>query len=287
MNINIIRNKLYKKCLNKLRFYKRELPYIGEMVSSEIMDYNEIGINVFLKEYKKDAFMSYNESSSSRRIKTIKRQFSKNKLNILNVQDVDYIKGFIDVSKRNVNEKDQDNYIKLIDKYELIFKILVKIFIWNRNPTCIEEVTQFLEKTLWLIEPINIREILAEYDTNKDIFKTKFNLDNDFNKLFVENLEKALPPKKYEISIKYQINSYSIDAIEVIKEHINNLVTKTAIPIEFQSGAYYLSKIILETKTEEEIKTCLNSNIAHIKSNIPDISEDISIKLLDSSYRLI
>ena len=231
--------------------------------------------------------MSYNESSSSRRIKTIKRQFSKNKLNILNVQDVDYIKGFIDVSKRNVNEKDQDNYIKLIDKYELIFKILVKIFIWNRNPTCIEEVTQFLEKTLWLIVPINIREILDEYDTNKDIFKTKFNLDNDFNKLFVENLEKALPPKKYEISIKYQINSYHIDAIEVIKENINNLVTKTGIPIEFQSGAYYLSKIILETKTEEEIKTCLNSNIAHIKSNIPDISEDISIKLLDSSYRLI
>jgi len=287
MNINIIRNTLYKKCLNKLRFYKRELPYIGEMVSSEIMDYNEIGINVFLKEYKKDAFMSYNESSSSRRIKTIKRQFSKNKLNILNVQDVDYIKGFIDVSKRNVNEKDQDNYIKLIDKYELIFKILVKIFIWNRNPTCIEEVTQFLEKTLWLIEPINIREILDEYDTNKDIFKTKFNLDNDFNKLFVENLEKSLPPKKYEISIKYQINSFHIDAIEVIKDNINNLVIKTGIPIEFQSGAYYLSKIILETKTEKEIKTCLNSNISHIKSNIPDISEDISIKLLDSSYRLI
>ena len=123
MNINKVRNILYKECLAKIRFYKRELPYIGEMVSSEIMDYSEIGITVFLKEYKKEAFMSYNESSSSsKRIKTIKRQLTENKYNILNVQEVDYTKGFIDVSKRTVNEKEQKSYIKLINKYELILK---------------------------------------------------------------------------------------------------------------------------------------------------------------------
>ena len=52
MNINIIKNTLYKKALNEISFYNKNLPILGEMVSSEILEYSEIGITVFLKEYK-------------------------------------------------------------------------------------------------------------------------------------------------------------------------------------------------------------------------------------------
>lgn len=287
MNINIVKNALYKECLQKIRFYNRKLPYIGEMVSSEIMDYSEIGITVFLREYKKEAFMSYNESSSSKRIKTIKKQLTINKNNILNVQDVDYEKGFIDVSKRSVNEKDQNNYIQIINKYELVFKVLIKTFIWNNSINSIDEVTLFLEKTLWTIEPITITKILDEYEINKDIFKLKFNLDDNINRIFIANFEKALPPKKYEISIKYKINSYHINAIQIIKDNIVNIVAKTGIPIYFQSGAYYLSKLILQSKSEEEIKKNIDINIVKIKNSLPIPCEDINVKLVDYSYRVI
>ena len=68
------------------------------MVSSEILEYSEIGITVFLKEYKKTAFMSYNESSILGELK-LQKQLSKNKYNILVVQNIDNQKGFIDVLK--------------------------------------------------------------------------------------------------------------------------------------------------------------------------------------------
>ena len=288
MDINIFKNNLYKKSLDKIRFYKRTLPYIGEMVSTEIMEFSEIGITVFLREYKKEAFMSYNESSSSsKKMKTIKKQLDKNKNNILNVQEVDYEKGFIDVSKRCVNEKEQNQYINLIDKYELVFKVLIKTLIWNSSVKTLEEITKFLEKTLWTIEPLEIKDILEKYNSNINIFKEKFNLEQSFNSLFIDNFKKALPPKKYEITITYNIKSYNIDAISQIKKSINNLLVKIKLPIQYKSGNEYISKIVLKSQNNEEFNKEYKALVRNIKKEIVNNEYDSEIKLVKSNYCLI
>ena len=288
MDINIFKNNLYKKSLDKIRFYKRTLPYIGEMVSTEIMEFSEIGITVFLREYKKEAFMSYNESSSSsKKMKTIKKQLDKNKNNILNVQEVDYEKGFIDVSKRCVNEKEQNQYINLIDKYELVFKVLIKTLIWNSSVKTLEEITKFLEKTLWTIEPLEIKDILEKYNSNINIFKEKFNLEQSFNSLFIDNFKKALPPKKYEITITYNIKSYNIDAISQIKKSINNLLVKIKLPIQYKSGNEYISKIVLKSQNNEEFNKEYKTLVRNIKKEIVNNEYDSEIKLVKSNYCLI
>ena len=282
---NTNKNKLYKESLKTIRFYKRELPYIGEMVSSKIMNYSEIGITVFLREYKKEAFMSYNESSSSKKIKNIKKQLNLNKNNILNVQEVDFEKGFIDVSKRSVNEKDQKEYEKLIDKYELIFKILIKTFIWNNTCDTIKDVINFLDKTLWLIEPIRIGEIYESFNNNCNIFKTCFKLDNKFNSIFIDNLKKVIKPKKQQLLINYKINSYDINAIETIKKYILELIQKTNIDIRYISSNKYRSTININEREKIEIDKTIKDKITLLRKNIPIKSSTIDIRITD--YKLI
>lgn len=280
MNINIIKNSLYKKALNEIPFYNKTLPILGEMVSSEILEYSEIGITVFLKEYKKTAFMSYNESSSSRRIKTIKKQLSKNKYNILVVQNIDNEKGFIDVSKKCVNEKEQNNYIEMIKNYEIVFNQLIKSYVYVCNPSNIEEIKIFLRKTLWKIDPLETIKLVKLFKNDKTIFKVKFNLTDNIDKRFTQYLEKILPDPMFLIQIKLKISSYHIDAISILKNEITTLENKINVKIKLESGNIYKIPIIDNFKDKNSAKEHLKNVISKISDNIPPKSDDIKFKII-------
>ena len=67
--------------------------------------------------------MSYKDASSSKKLRNIKKEITKNKNYILITSSVDYEKNFIDVEKRSIDKKDESEYNSLIVFYQKVFNI--------------------------------------------------------------------------------------------------------------------------------------------------------------------
>ena len=112
--MSITKESKYKQLLKSTRFYKNKLPEINEYVYTFIKGYQDMGIDCFINEYKADAFMSFRDASSSKKLRNIRKEVIKSRSYILLVTKVDKEKGFIDVEKRSIDLKDEKKYIDLI-----------------------------------------------------------------------------------------------------------------------------------------------------------------------------
>ena len=129
--MSITKESKYKQLLKSTRFYKNKLPEINEYVYTFIKGYQDMGIDCFINEYKADAFMSFRDASSSKKLRNIRKEVIKSRSYILLVTKVDKEKGFIDVEKRSIDLKDEKKYIDLINFYQKVFSVFLKLFIFN------------------------------------------------------------------------------------------------------------------------------------------------------------
>ena len=90
MEDTIYKSKLYKSYLEKLTYFKNELPKVDELVRAKVTKIGDTGIICFLPEYKTDAFLTFQEASNSKKLYRIKQQYSINKTYIAKVSCVDY-----------------------------------------------------------------------------------------------------------------------------------------------------------------------------------------------------
>ena len=74
-----------------------------------------MGIDCSINEYKTDAFMSFKDASSSKKLRNIRKEVIKGRNYILVVTKVDRTKGFIDVEKRSIDKEIEKKYTDLIN----------------------------------------------------------------------------------------------------------------------------------------------------------------------------
>ena len=65
MEDTIYKSKLYKSYLEKLTYFKNDLPEVDELVCAKVTKIGDTGIICFLPEYKTDAFLTFQEASNS------------------------------------------------------------------------------------------------------------------------------------------------------------------------------------------------------------------------------
>lgn len=251
------KQKIYKDLYSQLRYYKKELPEINEYVMARVIKYSDAGIYCHLIEYNREAFLSFKNASSSKKLRNIKKQVIKNHTYILSVNNIEETKGFVDIEKKNISESEQKLFTEIITSYQKIFQIFVKTYIFENlnknNIVSVEDIYSFLNSTLWRSTPQDIKLHLKDIHVNPQKFRDNYNLCDNIGDSIIEMLQNSVPKPQYIHKIRLKVNSASLDAVNDISNILNILETSLGHTFHIESPPIYYCEIISEYSKE-----CIN-----------------------------
>jgi len=285
--VSEVKEEKYRELLKSTRFYKKTLPDKDEYVRVLIQDFKDVGIYCYINEYKKYAFMSYKDASSSKKLKNIRKEVTKNHTYILITTAVDHEKGFIDVEKRSIDKTEESTYNALIGLYQRVFTIFIKVFIFN-NPNCSqEELYAFLDNTLWREDPKRIQDNMLHIHSDLQLVIDKYNITGILAKEIINGLLEIIPRPKYKYTIKLQVNSLSIQASDDIKEAMIQLNKLLDVEFKVDSAPNYICNIIKDYDKDDPPENKLIQYTENVKKYIETVSKDeLFMKFISSHYIL-
>jgi translation initiation factor 2 alpha subunit (eIF-2alpha) len=201
---------------------------------------------------------------------------------------MDSEKGFIDVEKRSIDEKEQITFEQLILFYEKVFNTFVKAY-YIYNPDCsLEDVYNFLRKTLWLQDPKLIQKNLVNIHIQPDEIIKLYNIDHIPENDIFNQLSKHIKKPSYKHIIKLEVKTISLEGVKNISNTLEDLSKKLDIPEFLVYGVpYYYCRITTEYNPEFKPQVYLDS----LKLGIEDFinqnkNSSIGIKIEELYYKL-
>jgi len=175
--------------------YKKKIPNVNEIIIGKIDKITELGIDVSLVEYDNiKGYISYSEVSRKKKF-NINKILTVGKDVHLIVINIDIDKGYIDLSKRTINDEE----IKLFDeKYKQylhlysIFKYLYHRYHQLKSISDEKDFENFLNITLWKYQENYDNETILEKITNSDYITELLNLTNEFDVLNIDKLKEVI-----------------------------------------------------------------------------------------------
>ena len=233
-----------------IKYYKNNLPNIGDKVIFIINEINENGIYSYLPEYNNNnSFLSFNNIPKKLR-KNLKKNFKKNKDYVGEVNDINNdseIKILLNlhyILETSINEKKRDYNFKIkLNNY------LNYIFNNYKNATyfckpfiiILDDIIVNKNDNIYLL----IRKYIISYE---EYFEKKF-----FN-FILENINKKIENKINYIHITFEIFSTSYNGVDNLKKYFTNL-TEILVNIKYNfilvSTPMY--KLDIESKNYTEI----------------------------------
>lgn len=286
--MSVTKEEKYKKIINSTRFYKKIIPDINEVVLVYIKGYQDMGIDCFINEYKTNAFMSFADASSSKKLRNIRKQVIKNRSYILITTKINSDKGFIDVEKRSIDKDQELEYTNLINFYQKVFTFFVKAYVFNNIDCSQEDVYTFLDNTLWKQDSKKIKENMYKIHTDPELVKEQYNLYGDLGESIFKNLIETIPEPKCSVVLKLQINSLALDAVGDIKIATDELSEITGKPFKVTSTPLYTCEFKSDYKDLESLTELFHLDHGEVAKYINNISMDkLYIKTVESNVKLI
>jgi translation initiation factor 2 alpha subunit (eIF-2alpha) len=244
--------------------YNKRLPNVDEIVISKIDNINELGIDVSLVEYDNlKGYISYSEVSRKKKFNVNKILTVGKEVHLI-VINVDKDKGFIDLSKRTINDEEItlfDEKYKIYIKLYNMFRHFFKRYYDYRSEYDNKELEDFLRNTLWKYQ---------QSKEDKEIYELITNSDNNIL-LINDNSEKVENNSLDLVKLKNVIDDYIKVNIFVIKPSKEIIFTLYSVGEE----GYFDLKYVLDYK-----------NFYFFAS----VFEDYSISILyetNSDYKII
>lgn len=159
--------------MNNFRFYKNELPLIGDLVMGKVKQVNDVNAYVDLLEYNIRGSILLSELSRKSRI-NVKKMIYEGKEDIYEVIKLDSSKKHIDLSKKNINTQEIEEFKAKYSKYRALFNIMMKCSIEYHL-----DLDMLYREIIWILDDPNFiynlnNNELKESDPNDTILK----LDN-------------------------------------------------------------------------------------------------------------
>lgn len=261
------------------RMYENEYPNKNDvvLVSSQIIiqiiifqckitKLTESGAYVDLLEYLKKGLL-FSSEITLKRINYINRVLSVGKEEVLQVLNVDKVKGFIDLSKKQVKsdqvEKCKLRYAKS-KQVENIVKILA-VHTKNSMETIYKKVIWPLYKT-----HEHALDALKEILNGNEAILNGLKANDEIKKELMNILKERLVPQPVKIKADFKLTCYTFDGIEAIKEALLNGEKKGTkkIPIKFSIIGAPLYECSLITVNKKEGLEIMNQALEEIKRSI-------------------
>ncbi len=268
--------------LNKMRFYKKELPNVDEIVMCNVEKIQEECIYVRLIEYDNIEGMVQLADASTRRKRKSVCLLKVNKKYPLLVVRIDEEKKYIDLSNKFLSDEDRDVATDRHHKYSFTVKML-KSFISKINNNKYEKslLTHYADKTLWKVEPRKCYEYIIENYIQQKNFDL-FDLTEEEKEIFRLSLEKSLGDVLFKSQLNFMARNTNFEGVHSLKnsfEKIKNEFSLTTminvapnyyVQIESDSENLNLETLSkLESVLEKELlkNNCLYKKIDIVTTN--------------------
>jgi translation initiation factor 2 alpha subunit (eIF-2alpha) len=240
--------------------YNKKVPVVDEVVIAKIDNIDELGINVSLSHYDNiKGYISYSEVSRKKKF-NVNKILTIGKETHLIVINVDPDKGFIDLSKRTINDEEitlfnekYNIYIKLYNMFRNFFKRYYDF----KGEYDDKQLEEFLRNTLWkfqeTLENNEINETITNSDNNTELINQSLNLDKSKLKDIIDDYIKTniiiIRPSKEIMFTLYSIGEEGYFDLKYTLDYKNfyfykNVVDDYSISILYETNSDY--KIIIK-----------------------------------------
>ena len=262
--------------------YNKKFPVVDEVVIAKIDNINELGINVSLIHYDNiKGYISYLEVSRKKKF-NINKILTVGKEVHLIVINVDTVKGFVDLSKRTINNEEIalfDEKYKIYIKLYNMFRNFFKKYHDYKEEYDDKQFEEFLKNTLWKfqvnLEDTEICDTITNSDSNTELINQSLNLDLVKFKGIIDNYIKTnifvVKPSKEIIFTLYSVEEEGYFDLKYTLDYKNFYFYKNVVDD-------YSISILYETNSDYKIIIKQNDYI--IKNQDYDI-EKVEIDILD------
>jgi len=262
--------------------YNKKFPVVDEVIIGRIDKIDELGINVSLSHYNNiKGYISYSEVSRKKKF-NVNKILTVGKETHLIVINVDPDKGFVDLSKRTINDEEIalfDEKYKIYIKLYNMFRNFFKRYYDYKGEYDDKELEEFLKNTLWkfqeILEDDEIGETITNSDNNTELINKSLNLDKLKLKGIIDDYIKTnifvIKPSKEIIFTLYSIGEEGYFDIKYTLNFKNFYFYKNVVDD-------YSISIVYETNSEYKI--IIKQNDYVIKNQDYDI-EKVEVDILD------
>jgi len=262
--------------------YNKKFPVVDEVVIAKIDNINELGINVSLIHYDNlKGYISYSEVSRKKKF-NVNKILTVGKETHLIVINIDPDKGFIDLSKRTINDEEValfDEKYKMYIKLYNMFRNFFKRYYDYKGEYDDKELEIFLKNTLWkfqeTLEDNEICDTITNSDNNADLINQSLNLDKSKLKDIIDDYIKTnifvIKPSKEIIFTLYSVGEEGYFDLKYTLDFKNFYFYKN-IADDYSISILY--------ETNSEYKIIIKQNDYVIKNQDYDI-EKVEVDILD------
>jgi translation initiation factor 2 subunit 1 len=249
-------------------FYEKRLPEINELVMTRVDTITDRGVFCSLLEYNNiEGFLQLGEVSA-RRMRSIYRHVRVGQHLVLSVLRVDTERGYIDLSKKYLNEADRSAGAEKYNKGKTVHNITKHVSKTQHKD--LEEVYKIYVWPLYVSHehPFDAFKTLAclkegeQLDIWHDLPDIQIEITNEFIKLIKHQM--AVQPVK--IGAQIEVMCYSDGGIDTIKQalnaglHIKQENVLTSVKIQLISSPLYLvwATALDENKGNETLRVVID-----------------------------
>jgi len=251
-----------------LLLQKTGFPPQGDLVLCTVTKIYHNSVFVTLDEYGKSGMIHISEISPGR-IRNIRDYVTVNKKIVCKVLNIDMQKGHIDLSLRRVNDNQRKNKNNEIKQQQIVEKIVKYISLQTkRDPkkVCNEIYNRIKDKYT------STYSVFEEALTNEKVLD-ELGLPDNEKALLLDKIKQRIQLKEVTIKQSIILQSYAPAGVELIKDMLKKVETKTA-HISYNGGGRYTLTITapdykdaekeLEEKTEFIVEN-MEKQKAHVE----------------------
>lgn len=239
------------------RFYKAEIPKIGDLVIVKIKKIDEVIIETELREYNNISGTLLVSEVSRKNLKNKNKKLRIGNLECVKITSIDTEKKYIDLTKHNISENEEKKCVKNFKKQKLLFDIVSRV----SSITNIQ-LNIFYETLIWKIS--NIYDFIV-----KDDFSFLDDMDNNFPKNeFIDTCHRKIIQINHDIKAIVEVNCFEFEGIDSIKK-----------ALKAGEATHPDIKIKLITSPQFEISITTNNKVNGIEI------VDIAIKTIEKSIK--
>jgi translation initiation factor 2 alpha subunit (eIF-2alpha) len=240
--------------------YNKKFPVVDEIIIGRIENINELGIDVRLIHYDNlKGYISYSEVSRKKKFNVNKILTVGKEVHLI-VINIDSDKGFVDLSKRTINDEEItlfDEKYKIYIKLYNMFRYFFKKYHDYKGEYDDKQLEEFLKNTLWKyqesLEDSEICDTITNSDSNIELINQSINLDLEKLKIIVDNYIKTnifvVKPSKEIIFTLYSVGEEGYFDLKYTLDYknfyfYNNVADDYSISILYETNSEY--KIIIK-----------------------------------------
>jgi len=205
--------------IQPFRFYENEFPEVNEIVIVKIQELNDFCAFVHLLEYNRPASIQFTEISNRRLRSTPSSLLKIGKQDVMQVLRVDEEKGYIDLTKKNVDVKEVAECTKKYNKSKSVHSTLSNVIMNLEKQGNNISIEDLYSNLIWPIYRSDKYEHpLEAFDAalSDPNVLDEFGIESDVKQLLLKDISHHFNRKQIKVQATVEVTCFAYEGIDAI-----------------------------------------------------------------------